>query len=357
MPLVGKVWRRFRGFTLIELLVVIAIIAILISLLLPAVQKVREAAARAQSLNNLKQIGIAIHNCNDTYKHCPSVHGGFPFGNDPNWGAAYNPSHFGTINYFLLPFIEQQNVYVGHEINGGATNNPGNQGGHNGNSWWSSAIIPTYQAPGDPTLPASGAAWCCGQDGGGRGATSYAANWHVFRGGWGEDWQQGGHARIPATMPDGTSNTIGFFERYAICGNPANNQSWPNGQGSLYVEHIWQEDGQNAGPVAENWNPSNGGSLPWFVPGWWAPNPNPNQQYFTDPNHPPPGYPQAYITLPQIVPTPSNCDPHRLQALQVGGINVLFMDGSAHSVSPAVSQATWACLIMPDDGQAIGNDW
>jgi prepilin-type N-terminal cleavage/methylation domain-containing protein len=163
MPLV-RLLRRWRAFTLVELLVVIAIIAILIGLLLPAVQKVREAAARTQSFNNLKQASLALHNCNDTNGRLPPAVGYFPATANPGW---VQPAGQGTLQYFLLPYIEQDNLFKA--VQGASWNLPPNVNG---------GVVKTYIAPGDPTVPASGVTWGTP----GRGATSYSSNWHVFRG-------------------------------------------------------------------------------------------------------------------------------------------------------------------------------
>jgi len=148
----GLVRGLARGFTLIELLVVIAIIAILIGLLLPAVQKVREAAARMQSSNNLKQMSLALHNMNDSYGLLPASVSNFP---------ANGPVR-GTVQYFLLPFIEQDNAYKFMASQ------------HN-DSWYCTQGIKTYVAPSDPTN-----AFTALDTGSPRFGTSYAPNEWVF---------------------------------------------------------------------------------------------------------------------------------------------------------------------------------
>ncbi|MFN0196563.1 MAG: DUF1559 domain-containing protein [Planctomycetaceae bacterium] len=109
----SRILRRGSGFTLIELLVVIAIIAVLIALLLPAVQQAREAARRTQCRNNIKQLGLAIHNYHDAHNVLPpgAVHAGVTPGTGMPWASVPGEIRNITMPLFLLPYIDQTNLY------------------------------------------------------------------------------------------------------------------------------------------------------------------------------------------------------------------------------------------------------
>jgi hypothetical protein len=182
--------RRRSALTPIELLVVIAVIAVLLGLLLPAIQKGREAAARTQDTNNLKQQALAVHGCNGTYGRLPPAYGNFP----GPMGANGPPAGMGTLQYFLLPYLEQQPLY--NSVAGSSDNATG-------------TALKVFQSPADPTRPGDGLVTMMGCS---YGACSYASNYLVFGS------RPGGQARIPATFPDGTSSTVLLGTRYTSCG-------------------------------------------------------------------------------------------------------------------------------------------
>jgi prepilin-type N-terminal cleavage/methylation domain-containing protein len=150
--------RRRRGFTLVELLVVISVIAVLTGMLLPAVQKVREAAYKVQSQNNLKQIAIACHNCNETHGGLPPQLGWFPHvGPNAGWG---------TLFFHLLPFVEQDNLRSS-ALNPATRVYEAPHAGANG------MRLSVYLNPGDPTTSDESPV-------GGMAVSSYAANLQAF---------------------------------------------------------------------------------------------------------------------------------------------------------------------------------
>jgi prepilin-type N-terminal cleavage/methylation domain-containing protein len=297
-----RISRLWRGFTLIELLVVIAIIAVLIGLLVPAVQKVRQAAARLSSGNNLKQMGLATHNMNDNYGVLPPIVGNFP-----NTNASFGSQGFnrGTVQFFLLPFIERKDEYVA-------------MGNNHNDSWWCGFNIKTYVSPADPSAPPGGMPDTSSP----RGGTSYAPNEYVFgavnmgAGQWGPDTAP--NASIPRSFPDGTSNTILFAEKYMVCGPSSGNTSF----------FYWGETG---GPCDRTGSGASGlGSIPAF----------------------------HGLLVPQLVPNWTvGCNPCMLQASTPGGILVGLGDGSVKGVSSGISQRTWQAAVQPNDGVPLGSDW
>jgi len=351
---------------LIELLVVIAIIAILIGLLLPAVQKVREAAGRTQSQNNLKQIGIALHACNDVYGKLPGNVADFPKGypNQSDWNQQVVPSHFGTQPYFLLPFLEQDNLYKTPQMNPAVNADPNSRSGGT-NSWRMkqdntigpaiNTYLKVFVAPNDPSVPGDFHCW------GGGGCTSYSVNWHVMGGGGWNDWNTGGgKCRIPGTIPDGTSNTIGYMERYARCGVQGGNE-WDSTK--FWTERTWFDEEGGGSPAKQYYAIANGdgggkGGGMFATNSYWVTCPN----GFRD-NNLPADYPintvtgtSNYVALPQASPGLNQCDPARLQTLG-NTMHVLMMDGSVRGVTANVANTTLIKALLPNDGLPMGNDW
>jgi len=176
---------RRRAFTLIELLVVIAIIAILIGLLLPAVQKVREAASRIKCSNNLHQIGLAMHGYHDTYRAFPPAFSKNPPQAQNNWA-------WGT---WVLPFVEQDPLY--NALNPNGTAPPATP------TAATLTVLSVYNCPSDPSPTAN----TFRGSGSGFGKTNYLVSEQICDGG----------SQIPMlSITDGTSNTIMAGERDGV---------------------------------------------------------------------------------------------------------------------------------------------
>jgi prepilin-type processing-associated H-X9-DG protein len=279
---------RPAGLTLFELLVILALLVLLFGLLLPAVLRVRQAASRIQCSNNLKQITLATINAADTYQgRLPPLAGYFPA--DPA-GAVVPPSDgHGTLFFHILPFIEQENLYKsGFDPQGKLY------------SAWTgevySKLVPTYlcnaDTSGGETHLHDG--WLA--------TSGYAGNFQVF-GNPGANTMDG-KGRYPASIQDGTSNTIFFAERHQVCGG---------------VPNAWAYDGESSS---------------------WVP-----------------AFAHASAEKFQAMPSEGQCDPSRAQSPHAGGINVALGDGSVRFVSEKVSPQTWWYACTPAGGEVLGPDW
>lgn len=303
-----------RAFTLIELLVVIAIIAILIALLLPAVQQAREAARRTQCKNNLKQMGLALHNYVDT------TSGVFPRGVNHTSGPAcccttqnsLPPQYSHSIHTMLLPYIEQTTLYSKIDFSVGAN--------HANNTVIRATKVGAYVCPSakqiDSTVyaahnyPFAGTdhGWAtCGVHGTDTGAGAFASRWGLVNEGTGA--VAGGQMRLQ-NFTDGTSNTIVVSE-FA--------------KGLKYVLPV-----ANTNTQGQSWfDPNSYGNTLYSTMSIATPN-NPRPTYTTTHNW---GTVGSYHT---------------------GGVQCGLMDGSVRFVSDNIDGGLWKAANTPQGGEVLG---
>jgi prepilin-type N-terminal cleavage/methylation domain-containing protein/prepilin-type processing-associated H-X9-DG protein len=374
---------RRRGFTLIELLVVIAIIAVLIALLLPAVQSAREAARRAQCTNNLKQIGLAMHNYVSSNDVLP------PVCIDPSWDSKNNalpmPHQNWSQHARLLPYMEQQPLYNainwsfgarwqdGDTVYANPPNPPDNASGQGDSIPQMTVLVTTinsFLCPSDGN-PGSSGSFSVGGVNKLVGATSYPVNIGLNRyltnatavgnGSWkingpnyvATTWDTAmanGPISI-TTFQDGTSNTAIFSEW--IKGQAVGTGSSKNGLLEVYNLGAssgsqifdWQFKAICDGIAISNNNQN------WQWKGeWWGFGGTTIYSHTQTPNR----TSCAYSDIGQdgrgsitMVAASSN---------HPGGVNVLFMDGSVRFVKGSISYQTWYALATPNYGEVVSAD-
>jgi prepilin-type N-terminal cleavage/methylation domain-containing protein len=282
------------GFTLIELLVVISIIAILIGLLLPAIQKVRDAAARASCQNNMHQLVVSVHDYASFYnERLPPAEAAL---NGPQGG------YEGSFHFTILPFVEQDPLFKAGMTSPGAT-----WDAVAGSSTVRQQKIKLYICPADFTISGDGFPTNRGQD---WAATSYGANYRLF----GTNWS--GNARLSqftlANIPDGASNTVMFAEKFGGCTSD-NGALWAY-PGPAYASQYCALIGNSSGYAS------------WNQP-------------------------------PQFGIKQTQCDFGRAQANHTSTCTIAMADGSVRSLNFGVGQASWQIAIVPDSGQPLGSDW
>ena len=358
-----------RGFTLIELLVVIAIIAILIGLLLPAVQKVREAAARAKCSNNLKQIGLALHNYHDVNGFLPP---GGAKDRKPYTGGLTNSLNDdgdgSTFLVFILPYIEQGPLYNRFTFTGDSgwtsqQNNPATSS-YNNSFAANGVVIPTYRCPSSPLqqlvngnrrhnmtfspqLTRSSYIGVAGAinniDGSGLFQESRNdAGWsNSGISSWGGMLTPGFQGVSIARVPDGTSNTLLATEDsdYLIDNNGAKQEAW----GATPCGFL--SGGASVGPgIGGDARGFNFATVRYRInqkTGW------PNNRASTGVG--------GDGDINNGVDNPGANTP--FNSAHTGGVNSLFADGSVKFLRDSTDLLTLARLATRDDGQVITGDY
>jgi len=309
--------KKRLGFTLIELLVVIAIIAILIALLVPAVQKVREAAARTQIANNLKQLGLATHNYHGNFNTFPSASGWCGMFGSGNVGGNAQPP---TLSINLLPYVEQ--MPLAQQLQSGAFLLAGTPA-------WPS--VPPYQAPLDFTTSDF------------LRIQNFAANLRVFTDTGAGTAYNGNIAGFAAstnntcgtalgrTFTDGTSNTIMYATKYAYATTMGSGgaNSTISGWDQFIPAGTPTGPGPFFGTVAATASAS-----PTLVTGGWMVAPTLS----------------SAIANTQLS---AGC----AMSFGVGGLQVGLADGSVRTVAPGLSFPSWNQALQPNDGLPNGSDW